>query len=178
MPNSVGYYNFKKITGLLQLLSNRHKQIQSYGIGDIKQLMYYVTERLKQDNTEQNLGAYYPLMYVIPQGAQTNGRQTVYTFNILMMDILNTKNFDNEIDVWSDTLDILKDVVSQLKYSLDECYTNWDLQYPIDFLPFSESYDDYVSGWNASIKLVIPDAIDRCDAPFEDFPPCLDYSND
>lgn len=173
----LGSYNFKKITTLLRQLSTYHEQIQGYGIGDINQLIYYTEERLKIDNTEENLGSYYPLMFVIPELATTDGRQTVYTFNILVMDILNTKNFDIEVDVWSDTLDILKDVVAQLKYSLDECYCTWDLDYPVDFTPFSEKYDDYVSGWTARIKLKIPDAIDRCIAPYSTFPPCDNNSD-
>ena len=98
----------------------------------------------------------------------------VYNFNILMMDILNVKNFENEMDVWSDTLDILKDVVAQLKYSLDQCYENWDLQFPVNFIPFSEQYDDYVSGWNCQVQLIIPDALDRCDAPYNNFNPCIE----
>ena len=176
MTNAVGYYNFKKITTLLQTIANRHEQVQSYGIGDIKQLGYYVTERLKQDNTEENLAPYFPMLFVIPGKASNDGKQTIYDFQILCMDLMNTKNFENEVDVWSDTLDILKDVFGQLRYSLDECYDNWDLRVPIDFLPFSESYDQYVSGWNAQFKLVIPDAIDRCIAPFDVFPPCIDQS--
>lgn len=174
MTNAVGYYNFKKIVDLLQLISRQHKQVESFGIGDIKQLVYYVQERLKQDNTDDNLPAHYPLVFVIPGVASSDGRKMVYNFQVLCMDVLNTKNFDNEIDIWSDTLDILKDIVAQLKYSLDQCYTNWDVQYPFDFQPFSEKYDDYVSGWNVNMKLVIPDAIDRCIAPYDDFPPCIE----
>ncbi len=172
MPNAVGYYNFRKIVDLLRQLQTYHLQLQGFGIGDIQQLIYYTEERLKENNTVENLAPYYPLMYVIPEMATTDGRQTVYTFNILVMDILNVKNFDNEIDVWSDTLDILKDVVAQLRYSLDQCYCSWDIDYPVDFTPFSESFDDYVSGWTAKIRLKIPDAIDRCDAPYAEFPPC------
>ena len=174
MSNAVGYYNFKKVVDLLKKLQTYHQQLQAFGIGDINQLIYYTEERLKIQNTEQNLAPYYPLMYVIPEVASTDGRQTIYTFNILVMDILNVKNFENEVDVWSDTLDILKDVVAQLKYSLDECYCSWDLEYPVDFTPFSESFDDYVSGWTARIRLRIPDAIDRCIAPYDTFPPCID----
>jgi hypothetical protein len=172
MPNAVGYYNFKKITDLLKTISEYHEQIQAYGIGDVQQLIYYCEQRLKQDNTEQNLAPYYPLMWVIPEAAQTDGREMVYSFNIMVMDILNTKNWENEIDVWSDTLDILKDIISQMKYSVDTCYCNWDLDYPIQMEPFSESFDDYVSGWSGKIRLRIPDAIDRCNAPFDNFPPC------
>jgi len=173
----LGSYNFKKIVTLLKQLQEYHEQLQGFGIGDIHQLIYYTEERLKIENTEENLAPYYPLMYVIPELATTDGRQTIYTFNILVMDILNTKNFDVEVDIWSDTLDILKDVVAQLKYSLDACYCTWDLDYPVDFTPFSEKYDDYVSGWTARIRLKIPDAIDRCIAPYAEFPPCDNNSD-
>ena len=173
MANNVGYYNFKKIVDLLRQLQTYHEQLQGWGIGDVNQLIYYTEERLKIDNTEQNYSPYYPLMWVMPEDATTDGRQTVYTFNIMIMDILNTKNFENEIDVWSDTLDILKDVIAQLRYATGmECYCNLDIDYPVQMTPFSESFDDYVSGWSGKIRLKVPDAIDRCDAPYATFPPC------
>jgi hypothetical protein len=174
MANAVGYYNFKKITDLLKNLAHYHMQIQGYGIGDINQLIYLTEERLKVENTEENYAPFYPLMYVIPQGAKTDGRQTTYDFDIMIMDIMNTKNWDNEVDAWSDTLDILKDVIAQMRYSLDSCYCSWDVDYPIQMTPFSESFDDYVTGWTGAISLRIPDAIDRCIAPYENFPPCDD----
>jgi hypothetical protein len=172
MANAVGYYNFKKIVDLLRQLQTYHMQLQGFGIGDINQLIYNTEERLKADNTEENYSPYYPLMYVVPQGMETDGRQTTYDFDILVMDILNTKDNGVEVDVWSDTLDILKDVVAQLRYSLDECYENLDIDYPVQMIPFSESFDDYVSGWTAKIRLRVPDAIDRCIAAYETFPPC------
>ena len=177
MRNAVGYFNFKKVVDLLRQLQTYHEQLQSFGIGDITQLNYDIEERLKVDNTEQNYAPYYPLMYVIPNVATTDGRETVYEFDILIMDIQNTKNFDNQVDAWSDTLDILKDVIAQLKYSLDACYCTWDLDYPISMTPFHEAFDDYVDGWTGKIRLRIPDAINRCDAPYADFPPCDNNAN-
>ena len=177
MSNVVGYYNFKKVVDLLKQLQTYHEQLQGFGIGDINQLIYDTEERLKIDNTEQNYAPYYPLMYVIPQNATTDGRETVYEFDILIMDIQNTKNFENQVDAWSDTLDILKDVIAQLKYSLDACYCTWDLDYPISMTPFHEAFDDYVDGWTGKIRLRIPDAINRCDAPYAEFPPCDNNAN-
>ena len=173
--NAVGYYNFKNITDLLKTIGEKHLQINSYSIGDLKQVGYYTEQRLKQDNTDDNLGAHFPLVYTVPMGASSDGRRMLYDFNIICMDILNTKNMDNEVDVWNDTLQILKDILSQLKYSLDECYENWDVVYDVNFTPFSERFDEYVSGWNMTIRLNIPDAIDRCDAPFDNFGPCIEY---
>lgn len=172
MSNSVGYYNFKKIMDLLRTLADYHEQIQSYGWGGIDQLIYDTEMRLKQDNEGPN-APYYPSMWVIPETARTDGKETTYDFNILIMDIANKKNFDNYMDTYSDTLDILKDVIAQLKYATGmECYCNLDVDYPIEMTPFEEAYDDFVNGWSAKIRLRVPDAINRCIAPYATFPPC------
>jgi hypothetical protein len=167
----VPHFNYKKILDLLRQLGEYHEQIQSWGQGSIQQLIYDVESRLKEDNTD-HLAPYYPLMWVVTDSVKTDGRESTYEFSILVMDIMNTKNFDNQTDVLSDCLDILKDVVAQLKYSSDECYCQLDLDYPIDMTPFEEQYDDYVAGWTAKIRIRVPDAINRCIAPYSTFPPC------
>ena len=178
MANGVGYYNYKKIMDLLRQLGTYHEQIQSWGQGSIEQLIYDTEERLKEQNDPRR-APYYPSMWVITEGATTDGRETVYDFNILIMDIMNTKNFDNQIDIDSDTLDILKDVIAQLKYATGmECYCNLDIEYPVQMTPFSEAYDDYVDGWAGKIRIRVPDAINRCIAPYAEFPPCDNNSND
>jgi hypothetical protein len=172
MANSVGYYNYKKIMDLLRTLGDYHDQIQSWGYGDIDQLIYQTEMRLKEENTG-NQAPYYPAMWVITDGAKTDGKETTYDFNILIMDIQNTKNFDNELDTLSDTLDILKDVISQLYLATGmECYCNLDVDFPIDMTPFHEQYDDVLNGWSAKIRLRVPDALNRCIAPYSVFPPC------
>jgi len=177
MANGVGYYNYRKIIDLLRQLGTYHEQIQSWGEGPIEQLIYNTEERLKEENYPRR-APYYPSMWVITDGASTDGRETVYDFNILIMDILNTKEFDNQIDTSSDTLDILKDVIAQLKYATGmECYCNLDIDYPIQMTPFSEAYDDYLEGWAGKIRIRVPDAINRCIAPYAEFPPCDNNSD-
>jgi hypothetical protein len=177
MSNGVGYYNYKKILDLLRQLGEYHEQIQSWGQGSIEQLIYDTESRLKVNN-EPRRSPYYPLMWVVTDSATTDGRETVYDFNILIMDIMNTKDFDNQIDTTSDTLDILKDVIAQLKYATGmECYCNLDIDYPIQMTPFEEAYDDYVAGWAGSIRIRVPDAINRCIAPYAEFPPCDNNSD-
>ena len=46
MANGVGYYNFKKIMDLLRQLADYHEQIQSWGFGDVEQLVYQTEMRL------------------------------------------------------------------------------------------------------------------------------------
>lgn len=172
MANAVGYYNYKKIMDLLRTLADYHEQLQSFGYGDVEQLIYHTEMRLKQENTG-NQAPFYPAMWVITDQVKTDGRESTYDFNILIMDIQNVKNFDNQLDTFSDTLDILKDVIAQLKYATGmECYCQLDIDYPIVMTPFSEAYDDYVNGWSGKISLRVPDAINRCIAPYAEFPPC------
>lgn len=174
---SLGRYNYKKILDLLRQCGDYHEQIQSWGQGPIEQLIYDCESRLKQDNVN-NLAPYYPLMWVITDGAKTDGRETTYDFSILVMDIMDRKSYDNEIDVTSDTLDIAKDIVAQFKYATGmECYCNLDIDYPVEFTPFEEAFDDYVAGWTTKLRIRVPDAIDRCIAPYAEFPPCDNNSN-
>lgn len=164
-------YNYKKILDLLQQIQQNHYMIQSFGVGDINQLIYHTTNRMKTDNVD-NLAPVYPLMYVIPEDATNDDRVTTYSFSILVMDIENTKNFDNQIDIWSDTLDILKDIVALLRKSCNDCYKDWDVVTPVTYSPFTEQYDDYLNGWSMKLQIQVQDPIDNCNAPFSAFNPC------
>jgi hypothetical protein len=165
-------YNYKRIIDLLREMQTYHEQLQSFGHGSIEQLIYLTEERLKQDNTEENFAPYYPSMWVVPQEVSKDTGATVYTFDILIMDIQNAKNWDNYLDTMSDTLDILKDIVAMLKYSSERCYCPFDVEVPVKMSPFQESFDDYVNGWTGSIRLIVPDPIDNCITPYATFPPC------
>ncbi|CAB4141658.1 hypothetical protein UFOVP424_1, partial [uncultured Caudovirales phage] len=83
MANAVGFYNYKKIMDLLRQLADYHEQIQSWGFGDVEQLIYQTEMRLKQENTGSQ-APFYPAMWVITDGAKTDGKETTYDFNILI----------------------------------------------------------------------------------------------
>ena len=89
-----------------------------------------------------------------------------------MADILN-KDYTNEIDVWSDTLQIAEDILAQFGYGVSESsgdyYDKYDIQVPTQMIPFSESFDDFVSGWNLQLNIVVDSPLDRCIAPYDDF---------
>ena len=169
--------NYKKIVGDLSTLIKRHKQVRSFGIGDIKQLSYFI-EHFKDedgnvvDNQPDNNSTRYPLVYVIPQPVQRDRRTKTYSFFVIVADILSP-NYSNETDVWSDTLQIAEDILAQFGYSITqeqgEYYEDYDIITPTSITPFSESYDDYLSGWNLNLTVVVSEPLDRCDAAFESF---------
>jgi len=170
----MNYVNFQNIVTDLSNLCKQHKQLNSFGIGDLKQLIYLTQQRDKQDNTTQWKPPIYPLMYVIPVNVTQDENFVNYRFNVLIADIMNANNYDIEVDLWSDTLAIAQDVLAQYKYSVFLSQGNYqeryDLTLPTTITPFSEAYDDILVGWNLDLQLQVDMPLNRCIAPFEPFP--------
>jgi len=168
----MNYVNFQTITNDLSLLAKNHKQIHSYGIGDIKQLIYLTQQRDGEDNTEWE-APIYPLMYVIPTNVTQNEQYVQYQFNVLVCDVMNANNYDIEVDLWSDTLSIAQDILAQYKYSVYQSQGNYqqryDLTLPTTITPFSEFYDDILVGWTLSLEVLVDMPLNRCISPFNPF---------
>ena len=49
----MNFLNFKNIIDDLKTLEYHHKQLNSFGVGDVKQLIYLTQQRDKQPNTTQ-----------------------------------------------------------------------------------------------------------------------------
>ena len=113
----MNYTNIKKIIDDLKLIADKHKQINSFGIGSIENLIYLTQEKEGLEN-EQNEAPIYPLMYVIPEPHTVNENFLQYSYTILIMDIMNVKNYDTQVDLWSETFQMAQDVIAQYKYSV------------------------------------------------------------
>ena len=170
----MNYVNFKNITDDLSEVAKNHKQINSFGIGDIKQLIYLTQQRDKQNNNTKWQAPIYPLMYVIPVNVTQDENFVNYRFNVLICDIMNADNYDIEVDLWSDTLAMAQDVLAQYKYAVTLTQGNYqqryDLTLPTSITPFSEAYDDILVGWNLDLTLQVDMPLNRCIAPFDPFP--------
>ena len=118
-------------------------------------------------------GPGFPLLYVIPQIVNRDEQFLTYNFNVVIADIMNTKNYDIETDLYSDTLQIAEDVLAQYKYSVlqsqGDYESSYDITLPANITPFSEAYDDILVGWTISLQLVIDNPLNRCLAPFNPF---------
>jgi hypothetical protein len=116
-----------------------------------------------------------PLLYVVPSDAQQiitdNGSDyTEYTFNCIVMDILD-RDLTNQVDVLSDTLQILDDIISQFRLSVTQSLGCFNAKYYLDdyveCFPFFEKFPDLCGGWNGVLKIKVMNALDRCDAAFD-----------
>ena len=166
--------NFKTFHDDFRLLADYHKQLNSFGFGALEDLSYWTESRLKQDNPTYE-SPFMPLLYVVPADAQQiivdNGSDyTEYTFNCIVMDILD-RDLTNQVDVLSDTLQILDDIISQFRLSVRQSLGCFNSKYYLDeyveCFPFFEKYPDLCGGWNGVIKIKVANALDRCAAAFD-----------
>lgn len=168
--------NFKTFHDDFRLLADHHKQINSFGFGQFEDLSYWTESRLKQNNPTYE-SPFFPLLYVVPNNAiesmEQNGSSfTEYEFNLICMDIID-RDLTNQVDVLSDTNQILDDIVSQFRLSVRESLGCFNAKYYLDdevvYYPFLEKYSDLCGGWNAVIKVKVMTPLDRCAAAFKPF---------
>lgn len=168
----MNYTNFKSIIDDLKKIEFYHKQTNSFGVGDIKQLTYLIQQRDKQENVKDR-PPIYPLMYVIPRQVQNYENYVQYSLNVLICDIMNANNYDIEVDLWSSTLAIAQDILAQYKYSVNaqqgDYENKYDLILPSAITPFSEAYDDLLVGWNLDLNIIVDMPLNRCLAPFDNW---------
>jgi hypothetical protein len=165
------YTNFKKIHDDLQVMANRHKQINSFGLGDTDQLSFWTQVRDQQPNPTYEPPVF-PLLYIVPGNCVNNLRYKNWEMNLVMMDIVD-RDLTNQVDVLSDTLQMLQDVVSQFKLSVIPeygCYdTFYDVFNDVEMVPFMEDYTDLNNGWTATLNITTTTPLDRCAAAFNTF---------
>ena len=164
--------NYKIIINDFKELADKHKQINSFGTGDLNQLIYLTSNVDGKDNDSWK-APIYPLMYVIPKSVNRGEQEITYPFDIVIADIMNTKNYDIETDLLSDTLEMAEDVLAQFKYSVTTAQGNYETKYdislPTSINPFTEAFDDILVGWTLSLEIVVDSPLNRCLAPYKDF---------
>ena len=163
--------NFKTLADDFQTMANHHKQLNSFGLGNVDQISYWTQSRDKQNNTTYN-SPIYPLLYVVPSIVENNKQFKIWEFNTLVMDIVE-RNLDNQVDTISDTLQIVQDIISQYRLSVTAQFGNYYDKYFVNdttnIIPFLEKQDDMVNGWNAKIRIQTKTYLDRCSAAFNTF---------
>ena len=138
-----------QIQSSLELIATNHRQINSYGSGELYDIV---------TSGDTN----YPLMYTMLENSTIGGRVESLVFNILIMDIVKGGRV-NEDEVASDMLEIVKDVIAQLQHPNYE----WEFDsQSVTIEPFTERFTDSVTGYSFKVTLLLPFAFDRCVMPY------------
>jgi hypothetical protein len=139
--------SLNQLIGKLQTIATNHQQINSFFFGDIADLG---TEKPMQ----------YPVLFADVAPSNFTYKVIGLNLQIMVMDIVK-KDLSNENDVISDTLQIIEDVIIELR-NPSEVFL---IQDSINLTPFSDSQGDEVSGWTANITINIPSTYNSCAVP-------------
>lgn len=121
------------------------------------------------DEVDISANSVYPLVHIVPGNVTAGVQQLTFEFNILAMDLVKVDD-SNEQQVLSDTLQILIDIIAQYKNGLmlgvkqnEGIYGQSDDK---DFTlePFTERFDNVVSGFNCSFSITVPGTYFACDS--------------
>ena len=161
----------------LKKLGRQHYFINTTSVGDIFDI-----------NLEKE--EIFPLMHINPTSVTTGSNQLNYNFQIFVCDLVSekedwnngqssvgSKNLTNEIDVFNDTLQTCVDIISIFRNSQwqaqnDPNTSRGDINAPVYFTdgdyniePFTERFDNLLTGWVFSMTVVVQNNFDTCDTP-------------
>jgi hypothetical protein len=158
--------SFRNVVGYLETIADKHYEIESFHSG-------------MMDEVDINkLGATdYVILYAEPGNVVINQGVLTYNFTIFVMDMINDEVGDSpnkqrvgRVDGYSETLNILQDVVAEFKHSLTtQSWVDGEvvLQLPITAEPFTARFNNLLTGWSASISVDVNNKNNLCIAPIE-----------
>jgi hypothetical protein len=154
-------YTYKKLLTDLKGIAYHHKQIRSFGIGDLNQVTMDLST-LKEPE--------FVRMYCVPGLTQLNENHIHYNFSIIIMDLVNN-DISNLKDVMSDTLEIAKDIYTMFMLSYKAIYGDISRDVNPDenpeIHPFEEEYEQKVAGWTLNISVSAPFDYSVCHTPIQ-----------
>ena len=156
--------SFRNAVGYLETIASKHYQINSFHSGMLDEV-----DINKLGATE------YVILYAEPGSATINQGVLTYSFTIYVMDMVNDEVGDapnkqriGRVDAYSETLNIIQDVIAEFKHSLNS--KSWVdgevvLQLPITAEPFTARFNNLLTGWSATINIDVNNKNNLCIAP-------------
>ncbi len=161
--------NYKDVLDDLTDLLDRHKMIQTWGYGNLSDLVSPFRRTAKTQgnvNTEPESNDIYnidyPYAFLQPTNHNLSRGKTTFNFNLIMMEMCDDAP-EAVIQAQSNCYSYIKDVLAEIYYNFDQKY---DFTLNSSVTPFKEKYNDTVSGMTAAISIEIPTVLDDCVAPF------------
>lgn len=145
-------YTLNQILNKLQTISTDHKQINYFGNGDLWELV--------ENNTIS--GITYPMMWATIGSANIVGKTLFQSISLYFCDLVN-KDESNENEVLSDMQLVALDVLALLQDSTD--YDNFMVDISATLQPFTERFEDELSGWVMDIQFKQSYTSDQCQVP-------------
>ena len=147
------FSSYKKLLTQFNAFATAHQQVNSFGFGHITQLTSDVVTKVEP---------LYSRLYLTPDYIRLVENQLNINFNVYVADIID-EDLSNQLNVLSDTMEIMKDLFSLLGGSA--YIPEWGLT----LVPFLHDYDTGLGGWTLSLSIYVPNDYNRCVVPIETF---------
>jgi len=142
--------SWNQLISYISGFTTSHQQIKNFGVGFRFDLNKSITE---DDN--------FVLMYMEPISHRHQNWTQVYRVRFYCLD-LKQKDSSNEMDVVSDTLQILNDLI---KYIKNNPYNEWNVLGEGFSLPITNYTVEFASGWFTDLDIEISINDSDCDIP-------------
>jgi len=136
----------------LQQMSVKHFQVGELSDVDV------------QTNTETFQR--YPFVFLVPRlSSMDRFGKLVLGFTMIVADIAKNEE-DLQVNTHNNTLMIMQDIFSRVIMTSAQVL-DWDIETPINIVPFVERFNNNLAGWSAEINVVLNSPFNYCDAAFE-----------
>ena len=142
---------YKELVDKIESTVNDHVMLADFGYGQLSDIKI-----LDDDND----GADYPYVFLVPAGVTRNNQSTVYSFSMIIMEMALTPH--DVLKIQSDAIQYLNDLLGSLRY---DASFDGDTLLNSSTQVFRERFQDDVAGATASFQIAIPDAMNTCDSP-------------
>jgi hypothetical protein len=157
---SIPNKTYNNLIDTLKALGTEHQQISTTTTGDIFSI-----------DLEKNTK--YPLMHINPINVTAASFGLTYNFQIFVMDLVEPDDA-NEQDVYNDVLQTCIDIISIFRNSKWQAQLTLDIDAPVYFTegdytlePFTERFDQSVTGWVFQIGIVVANDFQSCTIPMD-----------
>jgi hypothetical protein len=152
-PEDQTFESYRVVLDDFEKFADLHKQINSYGFGDVPQLTNDIITKQEPQ---------YPRMYVVPDLSRFHTGHIHIKWKIYFVDKLED-DLSNQQDVLSDTLEMVKDLFSKMYLSEYEA----DFDAPVEV--FYEKTETSLSGWILYVSMTQKFDYNRCVLPERSF---------
>jgi hypothetical protein len=150
--------SYVQIVNLLETIATDSDMLHHFAAGPLDQVDI---EKLGQTN--------YPFLYCEILGVTVNNGVLSYDVELFVADMI-LPDLSNRTQTYSDTLQILHDVLNQFIQALATTNITVDDDYkmelPATLTPFTARFDNELTGWSGMFTIEVSNKNDLCIAPF------------
>jgi hypothetical protein len=151
---------YSKLIAALKELALSDMAVKSFRVGPLSD----VEIAMKDDDAQKQNSFKYPYVHLVPVNATMNGRSTIFSFDMIIMDLAKDE-IDLETTVHSSTLEITRDLLAKFNQTTWTEF-RYNVQLPATTTPFVEGYLNSVAGWTTQLNVEAITPLNLCDAPF------------